>query len=167
MAQLRTNQTNTIGSRIGSRIASGYEIGGNRHASAGHDRARDSRRSPVARALLLWYRLTAPAEPAPSAPFPVRERARRGRLLSVMLLGFLLILAGGFYQYRVVDDDHPLMLDILMVALALAVVVAALNRLGRVPLAGALMVLLAELPLAGPFAATKDGRLDILPLGAF
>jgi hypothetical protein len=115
----------------------------------------------------VWYRVAAPVDPAPSAPFAMREWARRGRLLSVVLLGFLLILAGGFYQYLVVDDDHPAMVVVLGVALGVAVLVAVLNRLGQVPLAGVLMVALAEVPLAGPFAATKDGQLDILHLGAF
>lgn len=117
--------------------------------------------------LVYWYALTAHPEPPVNAAFAVRERARRGRLLSVILLAFAGILAGAFYQYLVVDDDHPLMVVVLCVALGFALVAAILNRLGHVPLAGMLMVLVAEVPLAGPFAATKGGELDVLHLGVF
>ncbi len=117
--------------------------------------------------MAFWFAITAPNEPPADAPFRLRERTRRGRLLSVILLGFALILAGVFYQYLVIDDDHPLMVAVLCAALGIAVAAAVLNRVGMVTLAGALMVLVAELPLAGLFAATKDGQLDILHLGAF
>jgi hypothetical protein len=159
--QLQTQRTPPFEDRIADPLP------GDRHAGVGQVGAHGSDSSPLARTLRLWYRLTAPVEPAHGASFAARERSRRGQLLSVILLGYLVILAGAFYQYRFVDDDHPLMLVVLGAALGLAVVVTVLNRLGQVPLAGALMVLLAELPLAGPFAATKDGQLDILHLGAF
>lgn len=117
--------------------------------------------------LAFWYAVTAPAEPSANAAFRIRESARRGRLLSVILLGLAVILAGAFYQYLVVDDDHPLMVAVLCMALGLAVIAAVLNRLGQVTPAGILMVVVAEVPLAGPLAATKGGELDILHIGAF
>src|SRR5206468_2949691 len=99
--------------------------------------------------------------------FAAREWARRGRLLSVLLLAYLVVLLGAFYQYGIVDDDHPTMLLALGVALGLAVLAGVLNRSQMVVGAGLIMVLLAELPLVGTLATAKGGNLDVLHLSAF
>ncbi len=117
-------------------------------------------------ALEWWVRLTAPATPPASASFERREWARRGRLVSVLLLAFLGIEAGALWLYVVVDDDHPLMKVALLVALLVALAVAALNRMGSVAWAGALLVALADLPAVGIPATAFGGRLDVLHLGA-
>src|SRR5690348_9419589 len=46
----------------------------------------DARQPGRSGALEWWYRLTAPAEPHETAPLPVRETARRGRLASTTML---------------------------------------------------------------------------------
>jgi hypothetical protein len=115
-----------------------------------------------------WLQLTAQLDVPQSAGFAVRDRARRGRLVSVFLLVFLVVELGGFYQYRVVDDDHPLMVTVLGVALGVLLVAGVLNRLGQVGLAGLLLVGVADLlPLAGVHATAIGGRLDVLHLAAF
>jgi hypothetical protein len=114
-----------------------------------------------------WWWLTTPPEAAASATFAARERARRGRLVSVLLLAFLLIEAGAFWQYRVVDDDHPLMIAVLLAVLAVAVLAGVLNRLGWVTPAAILMVVVADLPLAGVHATAVAGKIDVPHLGAY
>lgn len=114
-----------------------------------------------------WAALTAPGDPPASAAFAVRDRARRGRLASVLLLALLAILLGAGWQYVVVDDDHPAMKLVLLVALALVVLAGVLNRAGSVTAAGLLLVVLADLPLAAVPATALDGRLDVLALESF
>lgn len=113
-----------------------------------------------------WLRLTAPATPPASARFETREWARRGRLVSVLLLAFLAIEAGALWLYVVVDDDHPLMKVALLAALGVALLAALLNRMGEVAWAGLLLVALADLPAVGIPATAFGGRLDVLHLGA-
>lgn len=124
--------------------------------------ARDTEWAPLG----WWLRLTAPPTPPASARFEAREWARRGRLASVLLLAFLAIEAGALWLYVVVDDDHPMMKVALLVALALALAAAALNRIGEVPWAGFLLVVIASLPAVGIPATALDGRIDVLHLGA-
>lgn len=123
--------------------------------------------SPGRRVLEWWWRLTSPIAPRANASFAERERARRGRLASVLLLLGLLVELGAFYQYTVVDDDHPMMVAALWVMLAATLLIALLNRRGFVGLAGVLLVALADLPLVGIPATAVDGRLDVLHLPAF
>jgi hypothetical protein len=118
--------------------------------------------SPIGRLLSL---ITPPPAPA-SASFDARERVRRGRLVGALLLAFTLIELAALVQFVVVDDDHPLMKITLVVTLALTVIVAALNRFGRVTLAGLLLVALANLPLASIPATAIDGKFDVVDLGA-
>jgi hypothetical protein len=124
-------------------------------------------RQGVSRYLSWWWHLTAPPPPALGAGFATRERARRGRLASVFLLVFLLIGLGALYQYVIVDDDHPAMIPVLLVAFVLAGLVGVLNRLGWVAAAGLILVGLADLPLPGVVATAVGGQLDVLHLGAF
>jgi hypothetical protein len=116
--------------------------------------------------LAWWLRLTAPTDVRGDASFFERERVRRGHLVGVLLLALLLIEAGAFYQYLIVDDDHPWMVRVLVGALLLTVVAAVLNRRGAVTAAGLMLVVVADLPLAGVPATAIGGRLDILHLGA-
>ncbi len=85
-----------------------------------------------------WYRLTAPAEAPPTASLAERERARRGRLSSTILLImliFLIIAAIG----ALIQSDHRL-LPVLIPSLAISIVVLILNRLGKVLTAGVILV---------------------------
>lgn len=114
-----------------------------------------------------WQALTAPDDPSPSADFAARERARRGRLASVLLLVMLAVVLGAMWQYLIVDDDHPAMKVVLAVALALVVVAGLLNRAGSITASGLLLVVLADLPLAAVPATAQDGQLDVLAVESF
>lgn len=113
-----------------------------------------------------WRRLAAPPAAPENASFQERERTRRGRLASSLLLALLVIEVGALLQFFVVDDDHPMMKIALLVALGLTAVAAALNRSGRVMAAGLLLVALADLPLASIPATAIGGKFDIVDLGA-
>src|SRR5579862_171987 len=101
-----------------------------------------------------WYRLTAPPEPPASASFAARDHARRGRLASAILLGFLLI---GLALLPFVLRDPPVLL-IVGGALAIIIGLAALNHSGRVKTVGVLM-LLASYAILG-VAALPNERLN-------
>lgn len=135
-------------------------------AAAGLNAARRAAPTPIGSALAGWLRLAGPA-PAPlSASFTVRERVRRGRLAAVLLLVLAVIEVAALVQFLVVDDDHPMMVWVLVVGLGLTALAGALNRAGRCVPAALLLVLLADLPLASVPATSFGGRFDVLDLGA-
>jgi len=121
--------------------------------------------------LSWWYALTAPEEPSPTTPFALRERARRGRLASAVLLGFvaaeLLLLLIGFVDpsYSGLIEGRPIAIAILVVLADAAAVV--LNRRGWVDAAGLVMVLLAELPIIALVLYVPGGRLDLINIPVF
>jgi hypothetical protein len=110
-----------------------------------------------------WYWLVALPEPGPGATLRERERTRRARLVAIFLLAFVHIGAGGLFQYVVVDNDHPFMIALLIVAFAIMVLIGGLNRIGRLTLAGLLMVALADISLP---AIPATGAVDLQHLGA-
>src|SRR5260370_11139694 len=118
-----------------------------------------------ASALQRWWALTAPPEPAPGGSFAAREVGRRARLVSVLLLALLLVELGSAYQYFIVDTDHPIMKIAVAAALVVTALAAVANRAGWVTSAGLLLVLAAELPLAGIPRTAVHGQLGLLPLG--
>ncbi|HEX8732581.1 MAG TPA: hypothetical protein VF725_11045 [Ktedonobacterales bacterium] len=121
--------------------------------------------SPRATRAERWLQLVSPAPAPASASFEQRERVRRGRLVGILWLAWTLIELGAVILFTIVDDDHPMMKMALAVALALTVLVAVLNRGGRVTLAALLLVALADLPLASIPATAFGGRFDIVDLG--
>ncbi len=120
-----------------------------------------------ASALQRWWALTAPPEPPPGGSFAAREVGRRARLVSVLLLALLLVELGSAYQYFIVDTDHPIMKIAVAAALVVTALAAVANRAGWVTSAGLLLVLAAELPLAGIPGTAVNGQLDVLHLGGF
>lgn len=110
--------------------------------------------------------MTAPPDRSTRATFAASERFRRGRLLSVLLLGFFVIEGGAVWQYVLVDSDHPAMIGLVLFALATTLIAGALNRLGHVTPAALLLTLVAQvLPLAGIHATAT--HLDLLELDVF
>jgi hypothetical protein len=107
--------------------------------------------------------LVALPEPRFGATLRERERSRHSHLIAIFLLAFVFIEAGGLFQFAVIDNDHPLMIKLLIVALALMTVTAGLNRTGHVMLAGLLMVALADISLP---AIPATGAVDLQHLGA-
>jgi hypothetical protein len=110
-----------------------------------------------------WYRWVALPEPGISATLRERERTRHSRLIAIFLLAFVFIEAGGLFQFGVIDNDHPLMVGLLIIALALMMVTTGLNRTGHVMLAGLLMVALADISLP---AIPATGVVDLQHFGA-
>jgi hypothetical protein len=110
-----------------------------------------------------WYRLVALPEPSVGATLHERERSRHSRLIAIFLLAFVLIEAGGIFQFAVIDYDHPLMIGLFSVALALMIVAAGLNRAGRIIFAGLLIVALADISLP---AIPATGVVDLQHVGA-
>lgn len=102
---------------------------------------RQANRSPqgLGRILQWWYWLSSPPQPSPSAPFDEREKFRRGRTGSQTSI-FLFILLFISYPAAFAGSNSfltiILTIDLLIMALAMA-----LNRLGRVNIAGILVVL--------------------------
>jgi hypothetical protein len=93
-----------------------------------------------------------------------RERSRRARLVAIFLLAFVFIEAGGLFQFAVIDNDHPLMIALLLITLVIMILIGALNRMGQVTLAGLLMVALADISLP---SIPATGALDLQHFGAF
>jgi hypothetical protein len=110
-----------------------------------------------------WYWLVALPEPRFGATLRERERSRHARLIAIFLLAFVFIEAGGLFQFAVIDNDHPFMIGLLIVAFAIMIVTAGLNRSGYVPLAGLLMVALADISL---LAIPATGAVDLQHFGA-
>ena len=88
--------------------------------------------------LSWWYRISAPPVPPPTAPLREREVARRGRLTSIVLLIFIVLIAGvGIPARALQDPPEALPLIVLTIPLFLAV---WLNRRGNVNVSGFIVV---------------------------
>ncbi len=113
-----------------------------------------------------WYTLTAPPDVAPDAPFAAREQARRARLVSAVVMGFLIsevvLLLAGLH-----DSSYAGLVDgqsgwpLLVGAFLLTLVAAALNRFRQAITAGVILTLVAELPLVTLIFFPSGNALDI------
>ncbi len=123
-------------------------------AALGARRAQRQRRQWVAKALAPWYRLSAPPEPPASVIFTERDRQRRARLASVLILGFAVVtLAQLPFGLR-----NTATFVVAGVALLAGVGMVWLNRIGQVNAVGALMLLVSYIVLG--YRAAPDGRLS-------
>src|SRR6476646_6063302 len=77
-----------------------------------------------------WYWLVALPEPRLGASLRERERTRHAHLVAIFLLAFVFIEAGGLFQFVVIDNDHPFMIALLVIAFAIMILVGGLNRTG-------------------------------------
>src|SRR5262249_51756934 len=102
-----------------------------------------------------------PLAPA-SASFADRERVRRGRLASLILLGLLVVVALLLPEVALAPTVRP---SIALVALGCLLAIP-LNRLGHVSLAGILLLVMLDLAIEGALL-TADGGLDPLYLPGF
>jgi large-conductance mechanosensitive channel len=90
------------------------------------------------KALELWHRLTAPAEPHETVPLPVREAARRGRLASTTMLFMSIV---NILPIPIAFITHnPVLLITLLVTLAANGTSLVFNRLGKQKTAGILFI---------------------------
>ncbi len=119
------------------------------------------------RYLEWWYRLTAPPEAAVDASLAERERARRGRLSSIILLVMLVFLFASLLGSLLQPDHH--LLFVLLPSILISIIVLVLNRLGKVLTAGIVLVLGFELGYIFGLLRTPGGlgvrdlpRFDLL-----
>jgi hypothetical protein len=110
-----------------------------------------------------WYWLVALPEPRLGATLGERERSRHAHLVAIFLLAFVFIEVGGLFQFGVIDNDHPLMIALLVIAFAIMILIAGLNRTGRITAAGLLMVALADISLP---SIPATGAVDLQHFGA-
>ncbi|HEU5375665.1 MAG TPA: hypothetical protein VFV38_09520 [Ktedonobacteraceae bacterium] len=87
----------------------------------------------------IWYRLTSSPDAPPDATFGLRERIRRSRLASALMLflGTVLLLAG---LIGATSPNHTILIVVSSMLLAILVSIP-MNRHGRVKLVGLLMIL--------------------------
>jgi hypothetical protein len=118
-----------------------------------------------------WWRLTAPADVPPIAGFAERDRLRRGRLASTLMLCAIVIGLVGLYtgltDPNPQDGPLPGMFYLLPYGLIAGIVVLVLNRAGRVNLAGILMVAIADLPIMTVVVYAPGRQLDLAQVPAF
>jgi len=111
-----------------------------------------------------WYYLTAPPEAPANAPLAQREKARRGRLASVVLLFTVLLVLPAFPT----AVGNPILLGTLLIVLAIDAIAFILNRSGWTTLAGVLVVVGIELGLGTSILTIPGGfgvgNLDMLDL---
>jgi len=89
-------------------------------------------------ALEWWYRLTAPAAPHDTAPLPVREAARRGRLASTTMLFMSVV---NILPMPIAFITHnPALLITLLFTLCANGTSLVFNRMGKQKTAGAIFI---------------------------
>ncbi len=113
--------------------------------------------------LSWWHGLAAPPEPAATAPFAERERARRGRLASTILLGLLVLT---IILLPIGLSDRATLYAVLF-SLVAVLIATALNRRGHVALAGGLLVLVIDLALMMVLLGAPHGQLDLIYVPVF
>jgi hypothetical protein len=115
--------------------------------------------------LRWWYRLASPVEPERSASFEKMERFRRGRLGSQIILALYVLLLisipAGFIGTNIY-------LIPIVIGSELALLLAtALNRLGRVNIAGSVVVLtFIAFPTVNVVTTPGGLSMEVLPLYA-
>ncbi len=116
------------------------------------------------RGLQWWYRLTAPSEPKRSASFKEMERFRRGRTGSQIILALYLLLIASVFAGFVGTNQY--LIPIVIGSFFLLIAATVLNRIGRITLAGVLVVLtFAAFPIVN--IVTTPGGLSMLVLPLF
>jgi hypothetical protein len=113
---------------------------------------------------LWWYRLTAPAEPKDDSTFQEIELFRRGRTGSQIILALYFLLIISIPAKFVGTNDY--LLYIVAGAAAALFIATILNRLGKITIAGIIVVLTF---LAFPIVniITTPGGLSMLVLPLF
>ena len=107
-----------------------------------------------------WYRLTMPTEPASTAPISIRERFRRSRIASVLLLIFLLIAIGAVPLGL---QDRPTLIAVL-VALMVMIVSIILNRVGQVYIVGVILCALVVISASGILLIGPNLNANVLDI---
>jgi signal transduction histidine kinase len=114
-------------------------------------------RGPLARWLAWWYRLTMPKEPPGTAPIAVRERYRRSRIASAILLIYLIILVAALPLGL---QDLPTLLS-LLVGIGIAGIGIILNRVGQVYIVGTLLTAFFILSIVAVLVSGPNQQIDV------
>src|SRR5262249_12431650 len=104
-----------------------------------------------------WHQLSAPPEAPLGASFEVRERLRRGRLASTLMLGLVVI---SLFALPVGLSDPPTLVALILFQGAF-IVAAVLNRRGYVNTAGIVIVVISDIGIGQTFLGAPGGRLDL------
>jgi signal transduction histidine kinase len=107
--------------------------------------------------LAWWYRLTMPPQPLSTAPIGRRERYRRSRMASSLLLIYLLIL---IVALPLGLQNGPTLIS-LLVGIVVAAIGIILNRSGQVYIVGALLSTLFILSIVGVLLSGPNGQIDV------
>ncbi|HKV59240.1 MAG TPA: hypothetical protein VJO32_13200 [Ktedonobacteraceae bacterium] len=116
-----------------------------------------------------WYRVSAPAEVAESANFSTREQYRRGRVASLIILGTLcaiIVLLPIVIIYAPVPFNLPWVFASAAAGIACCLLAIPMNRVGRVQLAGVLLIVAVDIIVAGVILSERNG-LDPIFLSMF
>lgn len=117
----------------------------------------------IGRLIQRWYRIASPPEPASSAPLKERERFRRGRTGSKVILVVLLVCITAFPT--VFARANHFFAFILSMGILAIIAAAMLNRAGYVTMAGIIVVIVIAM---GPITdiLTTPGGLNpsVLPV---
>ncbi len=113
--------------------------------------------------LRWWYRLTSPSEPERSAAFKEQERFRRGRTGSQIILGLYILLIISTFTGFIGTNTY---LIPIVIGSAVALVVATvLNRIGKISLAGLIVVLtFIAFPILNVVTTPGGLGMEVLPL---
>jgi signal transduction histidine kinase len=104
-----------------------------------------------------WYRLTMPPEPPSTAPISLRERFRRSRIASVILLIYLIILV---LALPLGLQNLPTLFS-LLVGMAIAVIGIFLNRVGQVYVIGAMLTIYFIVSIIGVLLSGPNETIDV------
>jgi hypothetical protein len=110
-----------------------------------------------------WFALSAPSQPLSGTSLVLREKARRGRLASTILLIVLLIVSA----FLVLAIFSPNKLALLSMSITFAFVCLAvfLNRMGWTTVAGLMMIAVLDLGIANIFLSNAHGlSITALPI---
>lgn len=110
------------------------------------------------RLLEWWYLHTAPSEADANTTFAERERVRRGRLASMLMLCFIVL---GLLALPV-EIGHGAGFFNAVAVVIVAIVGLALNRRGHSTLVGILMVAVIELAIASSVVILPVGKLNVV-----
>jgi hypothetical protein len=114
-------------------------------------------------ALSWWQSLTAPREVAADAPLADRERVRRGRLASILILGLLVIVL----LTIPIGLTDPATRYGLLACFAACMLAIFLNRGGHVSASGSVLVIVLSGALLGAVVGAPHGQLDLIYVPLF
>jgi signal transduction histidine kinase len=115
--------------------------------------ATSGNRGPLPR----WYQLTMPKEPPSTAPIALRERYRRSRMASAILLIYLIILVAALPLGL---QNLPTLLS-LLVGIGIAGIGIILNRAGQVYIVGILLTTFFILSIIAVLISGPNQQIDI------